>query len=315
MTVALTASASERIEAVRRFNRFYTRRIGVLREGLLDSPFSLTQARVIYELAHRPGVTARELGADLGLDAGYLSRLLRGLREQGLVSETRSAEDGRRKLLTLSRAGKVAFATLNARSREEIGTMLGALDARDRDRLVAAMATIETTLKAEPEERAPYILRPHRAGDIGWVIHRHGALYAQEYGWDETFDAMVAHVAAEFIENFDETCERCWIAEMEGAIVGSVFLVRNTDEVAKLRLLLVEPSARGHGLGRRLVEECIAFARQVGYAKITLWTNDILHAARHIYESAGFVLVDEEPHHSFGQDLVGQTWELDLTAA
>jgi len=312
MTETLQPTEAKRIEAVRRFNRFYTRRIGVLREGLLDSPFSLTQARVIYELAHRAGVTARELGADLGLDAGYLSRLLRGLREQGLVIETRSEEDGRRKLLRLSRAGEVAFATLNARSREEIGAMLGALAPRDRARLVAAMETIERTLKAKPETRSPYILRPHRAGDIGWVIQRHGALYAQEYGWDETFDAMVARVAADFIDNFDEARERCWIAEMEGAIVGSVFLVRHTDEVAKLRLLLVDPAARGHGLGRRLVEECIAFARGVGYAKITLWTNDILHAARHIYESAGFVLIDEAPHHSFGQDLVGQTWELDL---
>ena len=312
MMETLQPTEAKRIEAVRRFNRFYTRRIGVLREGLLDSPFSLTQARVIYELAHRAGVTARELGADLGLDAGYLSRLLRGLRERGLVAETRSAEDGRRKLLHLTRAGEVAFATLNARSHEEIGSMLGALALRDRARLVEAMETIEQSLEASPEARAPYILRPHRAGDIGWVIHRHGALYAQEYGWDETFDALVARVATEFIENFDDARERCWIAEMEGAIVGSVFLVRHTDEVAKLRLLLVDPAARGHGLGRRLVEECIAFARGVGYAKITLWTNDILHAARHIYESAGFVLVDEEPHHSFGQDLVGQTWDLDL---
>ncbi len=315
MTQALQSTDTDRIEAVRRFNRFYTRRIGVLREGLLDSPFSLTQARVIYELAHRAGVTARELGADLGLDAGYLSRLLRGLREQGLVSETRSEEDGRRKLLRLSRAGEAAFATLNARSREEIGAMLGALAPRDRARLVEAMETIEQTLEAPPEARAPYILRPHRAGDIGWVIQRHGALYAQEYGWDETFDAMVARVAADFIDNFDVARERCWIAEMDGAMVGSVFLVRHTDEVAKLRLLLVDPAARGHGLGRRLVEECIAFARAVGYSKITLWTNDILHAARHIYETVGFVLIDEEPHHSFGHNLVGQTWELDLGGA
>ena len=312
MVGASELSDKQKIEAVRRFNRFYTRRIGVLREGLLDSPFSLTQARVIYELAHRAGVTARELGADLGLDAGYLSRLLRGLREQGLVAETRSPADGRRKLLRLTRAGEVAFATLNARSREEIGAMLGVLPARDRTRLVQAMETIERTLDAPPEHKAPYILRPHRAGDIGWVIQRHGALYAQEYGWDETFDAMVARVAADFIDNFDEAHERCWMAEMEGAIVGSVFLVRQSDAVAKLRMLLVDPAARGHGLGRRLVEECIAFARVVGYAKISLWTNDILHAARHIYESAGFVLIDEAPHHSFGQDLVGQTWELDL---
>jgi DNA-binding MarR family transcriptional regulator/GNAT superfamily N-acetyltransferase len=312
MSEATQPTDAARIEAVRRFNRFYTRRIGVLREGLLDSPYPLTQARVIYELAHRAGVTASELGADLGLDAGYLSRLLRGLREQGLVAKTRSAEDGRRSLLRLTPAGEAAFATLNARSREEIGAMLGALPARGRERLVRAMETIERALEAPPERRAPYILRPHRPGDIGWVIHRHGALYAQEYGWDATFDALVARVAADFIDNFDETRERCWIAEMAGGIVGSVFLVKHTDEVAKLRLLLVEPAARGHGLGRRLVEECIAFARDCGYRKITLWTNDVLHAARHIYETLGFVLVGEEPHRSFGHDLVGQTWELGL---
>jgi len=312
MAQTTQASASERIEAVRRFNRFYTRRIGVLREGLLDSPFSLTQARVLYELAHRPGVTASALGADLGLDAGYLSRLLRGLREQRLVTEARSAEDGRRRLLRLTRAGEAAFATLNARSREEIGAMLEALAPRDRARLAAAMETVAATLGAKPGTGRPFILRSHRPGDIGWVIHRHGALYAQEYGWDETFDALVARVAAEFIETFDEARERCWMAEMDGAIVGSVFLVRHTDTVAKLRLLLVEPAARGHGLGRRLVEECIGFARSAGYATITLWTNDILHAARRIYETLGFVLVEEAPHHSFGQDLVGQTWELEL---
>ncbi|MDH3232142.1 MAG: helix-turn-helix domain-containing GNAT family N-acetyltransferase [Alphaproteobacteria bacterium] len=325
MTQADQVGEAGRIEAVRRFNRFYTRRIGVLREGLLDSPFSLTQARVIYELAQHPGIAAKALGADLGLDAGYLSRLLRGLREKGLVAEARSAEDGRRKSLRLTADGKAAFATLNARSRAEIGAILGSLAPRDRARLVRAMETIETTLgettlgdKAEPAKPPPtkpvpsITLRAHRPGDIGWVIHSHGALYAREYGWDETFDALVARVTADFIDNFDADRERCWIAEMDGVNVGSIFLVKHTDTVAKLRLLLVDPAARGHGLGRRLVEECIAFARIAGYAKITLWTNDILHAARHIYETLGFVLVDEEHHHSFGQDLVGQTWELDL---
>jgi len=320
MTQAGQSIEPGQIEGVRRFNRFYTRRIGVLREGLLDSPFSLTQARVIYELAQRPGVAASALGADLGLDAGYLSRLLRGFREQGLVAETRSAEDGRRKSLGLTAAGEAAFATLNVRSHAEIGALLGSLAPRDRGRLVWAMETIEATLGAPaappaPTDPTPSItLRGHRAGDIGWVIHSHGALYAEEHGWDERFDAMVARVAADFIGNFDADRERCWIAEMDGVNVGSIFLVKHTDAVAKLRLLLVDPAARGHGLGRRLVEECIAFACAVGYAKITLWTNDILHAARHIYDTLGFVLVDEEPHHSFGQDLVGQTWELDLTS-
>jgi DNA-binding MarR family transcriptional regulator/N-acetylglutamate synthase-like GNAT family acetyltransferase len=301
-----------RIEAVRRFNRFYTRRIGVLREGLLDSPFSLTQARVLYELAHRPGITASTLGGDLSLDAGYLSRLLRGLGEHGLLAKARSAEDGRRSLLRLTAAGEAEFAKLNARSREEIGAMLGRLVPRDRERLVQALAMVEEILGAEAEHRSPYILRAHQPGDIGWVIQRHGALYAGEYGWDATFEAMVARVAADFIDNFDAAHERAWMAEMDGAIVGSVFLVRQSETVAKLRMLLVEPAARGHGLGRRLVEACIAFARNTGYSRITLWTNDVLHAARHIYETLGFVLVDEEPHHSFGQDLVGQTWALDL---
>jgi len=306
------AQHSGQVEAVRRFNRYYTGQIGVLREGLLDSPYTLTEARVIYELAQQAGVTASELGGQLGLDAGYLSRLLGVLTKQGLVARERSEVDGRRSHLRLTPDGEAAFAALNSRSREEIGALLDNLPGGERKRLVGAMAAIEDVLSAPAERREPFILRPHQPGDIGWVVSRHGALYAEEYGWDGTFEALVARVAAEFVETFDPAHERCWIAEVDGMPVGSVFLVRKSKTVAKLRLLIVDPAARGLGLGRRLVEECIRFARRTGYRKITLWTNDVLHAARHIYEVQGFVLVAEEPHHSFGADLVGQTWELDL---
>jgi DNA-binding MarR family transcriptional regulator/N-acetylglutamate synthase-like GNAT family acetyltransferase len=301
-----------RVEAVRRFSRFYTQKIGVLQETLLKSPFSLTEGRVIYELGQRESATASALAADLGLDPGYLSRILRGFRQRGLVHRERSTTDGRQSLLRLTAQGQKAFAALNARSQGEITTMLGALSAADQGRLVAALQTVETLMGAPPERRAPYILRPHQPGDMGWIVHRHGALYAQEYGWDERFEALVTGVAAEFIERFDPKRERCWIAEIEGEIVGAVLLVRKSATVAKLRLLLVEPKARGHGIGGRLVEECIRFARRAGYRKITLWTNSILLAARHLYERAGFKLVREERHKSFGQNLVGETWELVL---
>jgi DNA-binding MarR family transcriptional regulator/N-acetylglutamate synthase-like GNAT family acetyltransferase len=301
-----------RVEAVRRFSRFYTQKIGVLQERLLKSPFSLTEGRVIYELAQRESATASELAAELGLDPGYLSRLLSGFRRRGLIHRERSKADARQSLLRLTAQGQKAFAALNARSQGEIATMLGALPAAEQDRLVAALGTVEMLMGARPERRAPYILRPHQPGDMGWIVHRHGALYTQEYGWDERFEALVAGVAAEFIERFDPKRERCWIAEMEGEIVGAVLLVRKSATVAKLRLLLVEPKARGHGIGRRLVEECVRFARQAGYRKITLWTNSILFAARHLYEETGFRLVRQERHKSFGQDLVGETWELAL---
>jgi DNA-binding MarR family transcriptional regulator/N-acetylglutamate synthase-like GNAT family acetyltransferase len=301
-----------RVEAVRRFSRFYTQKIGVLQEKLLKSPFSLTEGRVIYELAQRESATASELAAELGLDPGYLSRILGGFRRRGLIHRERSQADGRQSLLRLTAQGQKAFAALNARSQGEIATMLGALPAAEQDRLVAALSTVETLMGARPARRAPYILRPHQPGDMGWVVHRHGALYAQEYGWDERFEALVAGVVAEFIDRFDPKRERCWIAEMEGEIVGAVLLVRKSATVAKLRLLLVEPKARGHGIGRRLIEECIRFARQAGYRKITLWTNSILLAARHLYEETGFRLVRQERHKSFGQDLVGETWELAL---
>jgi DNA-binding MarR family transcriptional regulator/N-acetylglutamate synthase-like GNAT family acetyltransferase len=301
-----------RVEAVRRFSRFYTQKIGVLQETLLKSPFSLTEGRVIYELGQRASATASELATELGLDPGYLSRILRSFRQRGLVHRERSATDGRRSLLRLTAQGQKAFAALNARSRGEITTMLGTLSGADQGRLVTALQTVETLMGARPERRAPYILRPHQPGDMGWIVHRHGALYAQEYGWDERFEALVAGIVAAFIERFDAKRERCWIAEMEGEVVGAVLLARKSATVAKLRLLLVEPKARGHGIGRRLVEECIRFARQAGYRKITLWTNSILLAARHLYEQAGFKLVREEQHKSFGRNLVGETWELAL---
>jgi DNA-binding MarR family transcriptional regulator/GNAT superfamily N-acetyltransferase len=305
-----------RIQAVRRFNRFYTARIGALREGLAKSPFSLTEARVVYELAQRDRTTATELVEELGLDAGYLSRILRGFEQRGLIERTPSESDGRRSLLSLTDEGRAAFAELDAGSRREVEAMLAALPADEQRRLVGSMETVETLLGGRVGEagRVPYLLRPPQPGDMGWVVHRHGVLYAREYGWDEHFEALVARIVADFVRDFDPKRERCWIAERDGEMVGSVFLVRHPDEegVAKLRLLLVEPSARGLGIGERLVRECIRFARQAGYRRITLWTNSVLHAARRIYERAGFRLVHEEPHHSFGHDLVAQTWELEL---
>lgn len=303
---------SRRVEAVRRFNRFYTQKIGVLQEGLLQSPFSLAEMRVLYELAHRAQPTAAELVRDLGLDASYLSRILGRFAKQGLIRRKRSAEDGRESLLSLTPKGEKAFAPLNARSREEIATLLAGLGKEEQGRLVESMHAIERLLGARAEPAVPYVLRPHQPGDIGWVTHRHGALYAQEYGWDERFEALVAHIAAKFIEKFDPKYERCWIAERNNEIVGCVFLVRRSKTVAQLRLLLVEPKARGLGIGRRLVAECLRFAHQVGYKKMMLWTNAGLDAARHLYEEAGFRLMHSEKHRSFGFELVGQTFELKL---
>ena len=302
-----------RVAAVRGFNRFYTTQIGVLHEGLLQSPFSLTEARVLYELAHRARPTATLLGKELGLDAGYLSRILRGFTQHGLVARTSSSADGRQTLLSLTRKGRRAFATLDARSRAEIGALLRARPAAEQARLIQAMRTIEDLLGARPERAvASYLMRPPEPGDMGWVVHRHGALYAQEYGWDEQFEALVAAIVAKFVRRFDPKRERCWIAEREGGIVGSVVLVSHSKTVAQLRLLLIEPTARGLGIGARLVSECERFARHVGYRKITLWTNSVLVAARHIYEKAGFRLVARKRHRSFGHDLVGETWELTL---
>lgn len=297
-----------RIAAVRQFSRFYTRSIGALQEGLLQSRFSLTEARVLYELAQQSAVTATELGRRLALDAGYLSRILQRFEHDGLIARAPLETDRRQSLISLSRAGRESFAPLDERSRQEVATLLGVLpDAAQAD-LVAAMARIETLLgKAQPPA---YRLRSHAAGDIGWVVSRHGALYAQEYNFDSRFEALVAQVAGEFLAKHDPARERCWIAERDGVNLGSVFLVRKSDEIAKLRLLIVEPAARGLGIGRHLVAECIEFARQAGYRGITLWTNDILIAARTIYQRAGFRLVASAPHADFGPSMVGEDWDL-----
>lgn len=301
-----------RIEAVRRFSRFYTRKIGVLHEGLLGSPFTLTEGRVVYELAHHETATASELARELDLDPGYLSRILKKLKRRGDLLRRPAETDGRQTILALSEQGLAAFAEINGRSRAHVGSLLDPLAPDDQDRVVQALETVTSLLGDSSSRKAPYLLRPHQAGDIGWVVQRHGALYAQEYGWDETFEALVAEIGAQFLKSFDARRERCWIAEQDGLNVGCVFLVRQSDEVAKLRLLLVEPCARGLGIGARLVDECIRFARLKDYRRMTLWTNSILHAAIHLYRQAGFSLVGEERHHSFGRDLVGQNWELEL---
>lgn len=304
-----TLPMDRRIESVRRFNRFYTRQIGLLEERLWNSPLSLTEGRVLYELAHCEKPVARDVGKELLLDPGYLSRVLRSLEVRGLLTRAASKEDGRESLLSLTARGRHLFRDVNARSQRQTGAMLRNLTAGEQHRLLDAMGTVETLLGAPKTSNEPYLLRTHQSGDMGWVVHRQGLLYWQEYGYDEDFEALCAKIVAEFIENFDSKRERCWIAEKEGEIVGSVFLVKHSRDVAQLRLLLVEPAARGMGIGKRLVEECVRFARQAGYRKITLWTQSELHAARHIYRKTGFSLVRKKAHHSFGKDLVAETWE------
>jgi len=302
----------ERVAALRRFNRFYTRKLGVLEEHFLQSRFSLAEARVLYELARGDRATAKAIGGALGLDAGYLSRILDRFARARLISRAALPADGRQSLLALTQKGKAAFAPLDRRSREEIEAMLRALAEHDQRRLVQAANTVETLL-AGPREHEPAIsLSRARAGDFGWIVSRHGALYAEEYGWNESFEALVAEIVAAFIKGHDVRRERCWIAELDGERAGSVMLVRESDKVAKLRILFVEPEARGHGIGGRLVEECVRFARAAGYRKITLWTQSILVAARAIYLRAGFKKVREAPHASFGKKLVGEYWELKL---
>jgi DNA-binding MarR family transcriptional regulator/GNAT superfamily N-acetyltransferase len=300
------------IAAVRAFNRFYTRKLGVLDQHLMQSPFSLSEARVLYELAHRQELAAKEIGTELGLDAGYLSRIVQKFDEDGLITRKPLASDRRQFQLSLTDKGRQAFAKLDRSSHDEVGAMLAALAPGDRSRLTGAMATIERLLgeQATPIPRAT--LREPRPGDMGFVVQSHGALYASEYGFDAAFEALVADIAAKFLTSFDASRERCWIAELDGVPVGSVFLVRHNDGIAKLRLLLVDPAGRGQGLGKRLVDECISFAKASGYRRITLWTQSILVAARKIYQDAGFELVKSEPHRSFGQNLIGETWEREL---
>ncbi|HLV94767.1 MAG TPA: helix-turn-helix domain-containing GNAT family N-acetyltransferase [Candidatus Acidoferrales bacterium] len=306
-------STDPQVNEIRAFNRFYTRKIGVL-DGMASRPFSLAEARVLYELAHREQPTATDIRKELGLDAGYLSRIIRGFERRKLVARAQSKTDERQKFLSLTPKGQKVFAPLDERSNRDVAAMIEKLAPAERGRLLDAVQTIRTLLGDRPEPRTPYLLRQHQPGDMGWVVQKQGILYVREYGWDETFEALVAEIVAKFIKEYDPKRERCWIAEKDGAQVGAVFAVKGSDEVAKLRLLHVEPEARGLGIGKRLVEECVRFARQAGYKKMTLWTQSILYAARHIYEQTGFRLVREEKHHSFGKDLTGETWELELRA-
>ncbi len=298
------------IDSIRSFNRFYTRQIGLLGKAYLRSAFSLTEVRVLYELAHGERLTATQLAEDLDLDAGYLSRILDRFERRGLIARRKSKRDARQSEVHLTAKGRRAFVPLDEGARKQVESMIAKLNCEDRESLTGAMRRIERLLGGSDSS---YTLRTHRPGDMGWVIHRHGALYWREYGYDESFEALVAEIAAKFIQNFDPKRERCWIAERDGEIVGSVFLVKSSAKVAKLRLLLVEPGARGLGIGRRLVDECIRFARECGYRKIMLWTQSELIAARRIYENAGFKRIAEEAHHNFGKDLVAETWAYDLT--
>jgi DNA-binding MarR family transcriptional regulator/GNAT superfamily N-acetyltransferase len=307
--------SEEKIQLVRRFNRFYTRRIGLLRHGLLDTPFSLTQARVLFEIAHQPGTRSADLAASLGLDPAYLSRLLAAFERRKLVTRAQSKDDRRVNHLRLTAKGRAAFARLDSLSRVQSAELFSNLKAADRQRLTDSMGAIQQLLgPAEPTEPAdPAVtLRPHRVGDVGWIVARHGEIYAQEYHWDDTFEGLAAEIAGKFLTHFDPARERCWIAELDGERAGCVFLVKHTATVAKLRLLLVEPSARGHSIGTKLVDACVAFARESGYRKMTLWTQSDLHAARRIYQRVGFQLVQESSWHAFGHDLVQQHWDLKL---
>jgi DNA-binding MarR family transcriptional regulator/N-acetylglutamate synthase-like GNAT family acetyltransferase len=303
----VTVAIEDRVAAVRAFNRFYTGRIGVLGEGLLRTPHSLTEARVLYELGQREAIDVADLRRELAIDAGYLSRLLARLQEQGLLVRERSASDGRRQRVRLTEEGVAASADLDRRSADEIGALLAGLGDEAERRLVAAMAVIHEVLDDAPPPEA-FVLRAPRPGDYGWIVHRHGVLYAEEYDWDETFEALIARIVADHVEHSDPRREATWIAEVDGEPVGCVLCVRKTDRVAQLRLLLVEPRARGRGIGARLIDECLRFARRAGYEEIVLWTNDVLQDARRLYERAGFELVESGPHHSFGHDLVEQTW-------
>lgn len=300
-------AGDDRVVAVRAFNRFYTNTIGVLHGGLLDTPYSLTEARVLFELAQREAMEVAELRRGLDIDAGYLSRILARFTSDELVTRERSDVDARRQVIRLTEVGRAAFSMLDQRQADDVQQLLARLSDEQQRRLLGAMDAIQQVLGEAPQSPG-YVLRPPEPGDLGWVVHRHGVLYAQEYGWDASFEALVARVVSDYVDNHDPVREAAWIAEIDGERAGCVFCVRGDETTAKLRLLLVEPDARGTGIGTRLVEECLRFARRVGYQRMTLWTNDVLDAARRIYQRTGFELVDEEKHRSFGRDLVGQHW-------
>jgi DNA-binding MarR family transcriptional regulator/GNAT superfamily N-acetyltransferase len=302
------------VDVIRRFNRLYTRKIGVI-DGTASSPFSLAEARVLYELAHGERPTATDIRKELALDAGYMSRILREFERRKLVTRERSKTDEREKFLSLTAKGRRAFAPLDERSNRDVAAMLEELSPAARKELVDSAQTIRRLLGDKPEPKVPYMLRQHQPGDLGWIVNRQAILYVEEYGWDGTYEGLAAEIVAQFIKNYDPKRERCWIAEKDGAKVGGVLVAKASEEVAKLRLLHVESEARGLGIGKRLVEECVRFSRQVGYQKITLWTQSILHAARHIYTQVGFRVVNEEQHQSFGKDLTAETWELNLRIA
>ena len=301
----------KQVSAVRAFNRFYTRKIGVL-DGMASRPFSLAEARVLYELAHRQQPTATDIRKELGLDAGYMSRILRDFERRKLVRRELSKADERQRFLSLTSKGRKAFVPLDERSNRDISTMLNELSPSEQKQVVDGLRMVHRLLGGRADAKTPYLLRQHQPGDLGWVVHRQAILYVEEYGWDGTYEALAAEIVAQFIKNYDAECERGWVAEKDGARVGAVLVAKGSEEIAKLRLLHVEREARGLGIGKRLVEECIRFARQTGYQKMTLWTQSILHAARGIYKRAGFQLVHEEKHHSFGKDLTAETWELNL---
>lgn len=308
----LNADIATQVRTIRSFNRFYTRKIGVV-DGMASSPFSLAEARVLYELAHREKPTATDIRKELGLDAGYMSRILRNFERRKLVTREQSKADERQRFLSLTPKGRRVFAPLNERSNRDVAAMIEAVPAAERKQLVEAIESVRRLLGDKPQMlETPYLLRMHQPGDLGWIVYRQAVLYTEEYGWDGTYEALAAEIVGAFIKNYDPKRERAWIAEKDGKRVGAVFVAKGSDEVARLRLLHVEPQARGLGIGRRLVEECIRFARQAGYQKMTLWTQSILYAARHIYKQAGFQVVREEKHHSFGKDLTGETWELNL---
>lgn len=302
------------IQSIRRFQRFYTKQIGLLNRKLFDGPFSLTEVRVLYEIHYREKPTAAQIARDLNLDAGYLSRILRQFERNGVLKKTQGTIDTRQNYLSLTTQGKESLAALEARQNKEIQSQLKGLSSLKQSQLLKAMNSIEELLCPPSEPKAAYLLRPHRPGDMGWIVHRHGLLYREEYGYDERFEGMVSKIAAEFLENYDSSCEQCWIAEKEGEIVGSIALMKKTETEAALRLLLVEPAVRGLGIGRRLIAECVRFAKYAGYSKISLQTHSELTTARKLYEKMGFQIVEQAPYQGWGREaLIAETWELPLT--